>query len=64
MQINQLRYFIEVARTGSMNQAASNLFISQPNLSKAIVNLEEEFKIKIFDRTNRGVKLTKEGKDF
>lgn len=64
MQINQLRYFIEVARTGSMNQAASNLFISQPNLSKAIVNLEEEFKIKVFDRTNRGVKLTKEGKDF
>lgn len=64
MQINQLRYFIEVARTGSMNQAASNLFISQPNLSKAISNLEEEFKIKIFDRTNRGVKLTKEGKDF
>lgn len=64
MQINQLRYFIEVARTGSMNQAASNLFISQPNLSKSISNLEEEFKIKIFDRTNRGVKLTKEGKDF
>ncbi|WP_250674176.1 LysR family transcriptional regulator [Paraclostridium ghonii] len=64
MQINQLRYFIEVARTGSMNQAASNLFISQPNLSKSISNLEEEFKIKIFYRTNRGVKLTKEGKDF
>ncbi len=64
MQLNQLRYLIEVAETGSINKASQNLFISQPNLSNSIMSLEEEFNIKIFERTNRGVKLTKEGKDF
>ncbi|MGL5328436.1 MAG: LysR family transcriptional regulator [Peptostreptococcaceae bacterium] len=64
MQLNQLKYLIEVAETGSMNKASQNLFISQPNLSSAIMKLEEEFNIKIFDRNNRGVELTKEGKEF
>lgn len=64
MQINQLKYLIEVAETGSINKAAQNLFVSQPNLSNAIVKLENEFNIKIFNRTNRGVELTKEGKEF
>ncbi|MGL5640617.1 MAG: LysR family transcriptional regulator [Paraclostridium sp.] len=64
MQLNQLRYLIEVAETGSMNKASKNLFLSQPNLSNAIMSLEQEFNIKIFNRTNRGVELTKEGKDF
>lgn len=64
MQLQQLRYLIEVAETKSMNKAAQNLFISQPNLSNSIMSLEEEFNIKIFDRTNRGVEITKEGRDF
>jgi DNA-binding transcriptional LysR family regulator len=64
LQLQQLRYLIEVAETGSMNKAAQNLFISQPNLSNSIMSLEEEFNIKIFDRTNRGVEITKEGKNF
>ena len=64
MQLQQLRYLIEVAETKSMNKAAQNLFISQPNLSNSIMSLEEEFNIKIFERTNRGVEITKEGRDF
>jgi DNA-binding transcriptional LysR family regulator len=64
LQLNQLRYLIEVAETGSINKASKHLFVSQPNISNAIMSLEEEFNIRIFNRTNRGVELTKEGKDF
>ncbi len=64
LQLQQLRFLIEVAETGSMNKAAQNLFISQPNLSNAIMSLEEEFNIKMFDRTNRGVEITKDGISF
>lgn len=64
MYLNQLKYVVEVAEKKSINKAAQSLFISQPNLSTAIINLEEEFGIKIFNRTNRGVELTKDGKEF
>lgn len=64
MQLNQLRYLIEIAETGSMNKASQNLFISQPNLSSSIMKLEDELNIKIFDRNNRGVELTRDGKEF
>ncbi len=55
---------IEVASRGSMNLAAKRLFISQPSLSNAIKDLEEEIKITIFDRTNKGISLSKEGVEF
>lgn len=46
---------------GSINKAAECLFMTQPNLTKAIKNLEDELKIKIFIRSNKGVKLTLDG---
>src|SRR5690625_5515850 len=47
-----------------MNEAAKNLFISQPRLSNAIKELEKEIKTTIFIRTNRGVTITNEGSEF
>jgi DNA-binding transcriptional LysR family regulator len=61
IQLQQLIFFEKIAETSSMNKAAEALFMSQPNLSKAISNLEKELNIKIFDRTNKGVKLTEDG---
>ena len=62
MQLSQLMYFVTVAEQGSINRAAEKLFVTQPNLSKAIGNLESELKVRIFDRTNKGVILTEDGK--
>ncbi|WP_106766355.1 LysR family transcriptional regulator [Paenibacillus faecalis] len=64
MTLQQLKYVIEVANRGSMNEAARRLFISQPSLSNAIRDLEEEFQIEIFERTNKGISLSKEGTEF
>ena len=64
MTITQLRYAITVAKSNSMNEAARALFISQPSLSNAIKELEEETGIIIFRRNNRGIVLTAEGKEF
>lgn len=64
MTLQQLRYVITIANTGSMHTAAESLFITQPNLSKAIKDLEEELEIIIFNRTNKGVLLTDEGMKF
>ncbi len=61
MNFNQLRYIVEIVETGSISKAASNLFISQPNLSNQITNLENEIGKKIFYRNNRGVTLTSYG---
>lgn len=64
LNLQQLKYALEVASKGSMNEAARSLFISQPRLSNAIKELEKEFKITIFIRTNRGVTVTNEGAEF
>lgn len=64
MTLQQLKYVIEVANRGSINEAAKRLFISQPSLSNAIRELEDELKISIFERTNRGISLSKEGAEF
>lgn len=64
MTLQQLKYVLEVASKGSMNEAARSLFISQPRLSNAIKELEQEIKITIFIRTNRGVTVTNEGAEF
>lgn len=61
IQLQQLIFFEKVAEKSSMNKAAEELYISQPNLSKAIRNLEDELNTKIFERTNKGVKLTEDG---
>lgn len=64
MTLTQLKYAITVAGANSMNEAAKMLFISQPSLSAAIRELEEETGIRLFWRTNRGIALTPEGKEF
>ncbi len=64
LNLQQLKYALEVASKGSMNEAARSLFISQPRLSNAIKELEKEIKITIFIRTNRGVTVTNEGAEF
>lgn len=64
MTLQQLKYVIEVAKRGSMNEAAKRLFISQPSLSNAIRDLEEEIGIAIFERTNKGITLSPEGAEF
>ncbi|RCX20698.1 DNA-binding transcriptional LysR family regulator [Fontibacillus phaseoli] len=64
MTLQQLKYVIEVAGRGSMNEAAKRLFISQPSLSNAIKDLEDEIRITIFERTNKGISLTNEGSEF
>ncbi|KAA9022277.1 LysR family transcriptional regulator [Niallia endozanthoxylica] len=64
MTLQQLKYVIEVARSRSINKAAQRLFISQPSLSNALKELEEEVGIRIFSRTNKGILLTPEGSEF
>jgi len=64
MTLQQLKYVIEVANRGSINEAAKRLFITQPSLSNAIRDLEEEMQISIFDRSNKGISLSKEGVEF
>ena len=64
MTLTQLRYAIMVANSSSMNEAARNLFISQPSLSTAIKELEEEIGVELFRRTNRGISVTPEGEEF
>lgn len=64
MTLAQLRYAITVAEATSMNEAARKLFISQPSLSSAIRELEEETGVELFRRTNRGVFVTPEGQEF
>ena len=64
MTLQQLRYVIAIAETGSFNKAAEKLYISQPSLTAAIRDLEDEMNILIFNRTSRGVTLTNEGEEF
>ena len=64
MTLTQLKYAITVAECGSMNEAAKELFISQPSLSSSIKDLETETGVQIFRRTNRGISLTPQGEEF
>ena len=53
MNTLHFKYAVEVERTGSISQAAENLFMAQPNLSKAIRELEDTLGITIFKRTSK-----------
>ncbi|MGG0720337.1 LysR family transcriptional regulator [Robertmurraya massiliosenegalensis] len=61
MNIEQLSYIVEVAKSYSLAKASSTLHISQSALSQAITRLEDELNLKIFNRTRTGAVLTKEG---
>lgn len=64
MNINQLKYVLEIAGSSSMREAATKLYVSQPALSASIRELEEELGILIFERTNKGISLTDAGREF
>ena len=55
MNILHMKYAVEVARAGSINKAAETLIIAQPNLSRAIKELESDLGITIFDRSAKGM---------
>lgn len=60
----QLRYMIAISETGSLNKAADLLYISQPSLTSAVKELENELGIIIFNRSGKGVTLTNDGAEF
>lgn len=64
MNITHLKYAVEVEKTGSITQAAENLYMSQPNLSKAIKEFESSLGFSVFRRTSKGIEPTKKGQDF
>ena len=64
MNLLHMKYAVEVAKTGSINKAAEKLLIGQPNLSRAIKELEASLNIRIFERTPKGMNLTPDGRVF
>ena len=64
MTLQQLRYADAVAVCGSISEAARKVFATQPTLTEAIRALEEELRVAIFTRTNRGISVTREGEEF
>ena len=64
MTLQQLKYVVAVAETRNMTEASKKVFISQPSLTAAIHELENEMGITIFSRTNKGVNVTNEGDEF
>nr|MCR5587328.1 LysR family transcriptional regulator [Lachnospiraceae bacterium] len=64
MTIAQLKYVLEISKSSSIREAATKLYISQPALSASIRELEEELGILLFERTNKGISLTDDGREF
>jgi DNA-binding transcriptional LysR family regulator len=64
MNTQHFKYAVEVERTSSITQAAENLYMGQPNLSKAIKELEDSIGYAIFERTSKGVTPTQKGREF
>ncbi|MDO5044154.1 MAG: LysR family transcriptional regulator [Coriobacteriia bacterium] len=64
MTLLQLKYFIAIVEQGSINAAARHLYSSQSNLSTAIKEIEKQYELTLFERSNRGISLTKDGAEF
>ena len=64
MTLQQLRYADRVAATGSISEAARQVFATQPTLTEAIRLLEEELRVALFTRSSRGMSVTREGEEF
>ena len=62
MEIQQLKYFVEVVRQQSFTKAAAQLFVTQPMLTRAIKSLEEELNIRLIERTSKSFCLTDAGR--
>ena len=64
MNIQHLEYALEISRAGSISRAAENLYMGQPNLSKALKELEVSLGFLIFTRNSKGVFITPKGQEF
>lgn len=64
MNILHMKHAVEVAKAGSLGKASEALLIATPNISRSIKELETELGITIFERTQKGMKLTPEGEEF
>jgi len=64
MNILQLKYVVELSKVNSIREASRILSVSQPALSSSLKDLENEVHLKIFERTNKGIRITKEGYEF
>ena len=64
MNITELRYLVAIRQWGSVSAAAKQLYVAQPNVSKALKNLEEEFGLRIFERSSTGMIPTEQGRQF
>ena len=62
MNLKDLQYFISLAKHKNFSKAARECFVTQPTLSNQISKLEEELELSLFERTNRKVSITQEGK--
>lgn len=64
MNITELRYLVAIMKWGSVSAAAKQLYAAQPNVSKALKNLEQEYGMRIFERSSTGMIPTEQGKRF
>src|SRR5688572_33421721 len=64
MTLTELKYLVAVADEQHFGRAAERSFVSQPSLSAAIKNVEEELGVRVFERSKRGVKLTEVGEEI
>ena len=64
MEIRQLRYFLDIARTEHLTESARNLFVTQSTVSHSLRQLEDELGVRLFDRLGRGLKLSQAGAAF
>ncbi len=64
MNLMHLKYAVEVAKAGSINKASETLCVTQPNLSRAIKDLEGSLGITIFERSSKGMVITAQGQEF
>ena len=64
MKLHQLQYFCAACRSGNITRAAAELHVSQPSISMAIRELENEFGVLLLQRNNKGFEITREGTYF
>lgn len=64
MNLLHMKYAVEIAEAGSINKAAERLYVGQPNLSRAVKELESSLGVSIFDRSSKGMFLTPDGEVF
>lgn len=64
MTLQQLKYILTIVAKGTISEAAKELYITQPSLTSSVKELEKELGITIFNRTNKGIIVSREGEEF